>query len=288
MCRLFGLHAGAAPVTATFWLLDAPDSLARQSHHNPDGAGIGTFDDEQRPVVDKQPVAAWHDTQFVSAAREVSSTTFVAHVRYASTGSLSRENTHPFAQDGRLFAHNGVVEGLDELDARLETLGGAHLVQGQTDSERVFALITTETRRHGGEVAEGLRAALGWINEHLPVYSLNLVLTTSSDLWALRYPETHELHVLARPARGVATAPALEARTDRIHARSEHLAARDSLMVASEPMDADPGWRLLDPGELLHVDSGLAVETATLFPDPPRHLLDRADLDPRTEASQHP
>jgi predicted glutamine amidotransferase len=45
MCRLFGLHAGA-PVRATFWLLDAPDSLRAQSHRAPDGAGIGTFDPE--------------------------------------------------------------------------------------------------------------------------------------------------------------------------------------------------------------------------------------------------
>ena len=43
MCRLFGLHAGAEPVTATFWLLDAPDSLREQSHREPDGAGIGVF-----------------------------------------------------------------------------------------------------------------------------------------------------------------------------------------------------------------------------------------------------
>ena len=46
MCRLFGLHAGAAPLAATFWLIDAPDSLAAQSHRNPDGAGIGVFDAE--------------------------------------------------------------------------------------------------------------------------------------------------------------------------------------------------------------------------------------------------
>ncbi len=32
MCRLFALHAGDQPVSATFWLLDAPDSLAEQSH----------------------------------------------------------------------------------------------------------------------------------------------------------------------------------------------------------------------------------------------------------------
>ncbi|MBV9831635.1 MAG: class II glutamine amidotransferase [Marmoricola sp.] len=291
MCRLFGLHAGGAPVTATFWLVDAPDSLARQSRRNPDGAGIGIFDDQRMPVVDKQPVAAWQDTEFVSAARELSSTTFVAHVRYASTGKLSTENTHPFEQEGRLFAHNGAVEGLDELDARLEVLGAAHLVQGETDSERVFALITAETDRHAGDVTEGLRAAIGWVGEHLPVYSLNLVLTTSSDLWALRYPGTHELHVLVRPSGGPGgpdTATALDARTSRLHARSEHLARRAALIVASERMDADPSWRLLDPGELLHVDADLDVTTELAFPDPPRHLLRRADLDPRTEASQHP
>ena len=28
MCRLFGLTAGTTRVRATFWLLDAPDSLA--------------------------------------------------------------------------------------------------------------------------------------------------------------------------------------------------------------------------------------------------------------------
>ena len=44
MCCLFGLHGGAAAVPATFWLLDASHSLEAQSHHNPDGAGIGVFE----------------------------------------------------------------------------------------------------------------------------------------------------------------------------------------------------------------------------------------------------
>jgi predicted glutamine amidotransferase len=288
MCRLFALHAGRAPIAATFWLLDAPDSLARQSHRNPDGAGIGTFDAAGLPVVDKQPLAAWRDTEFASAARELRSATFLAHVRYASTGSLSMNNTHPFVQQGRLFAHNGVVQGLGELDARLVTLAARHLVNGETDSERVFALITAETTRCQGDVTEGVKAAVGWINQHLPVYALNLVITTTTDLWALRYPATHELYILTRPSGSTATALALDARSARIHARSEHLATRASLIVASEPMDADPGWRLLQAGELLHVDSELAVETARPFAEPPRQLLTRADLDAKTRASQHP
>ena len=145
MCRLFGLHAGAADVAATFWLLDAPDSLAAQSHRNPDGAGIGVFGPDGEPIVSKQPIAAWDDADFATSARQLRGTTFVAHVRYASTGAHTVANTHPFVQDDRLFAHNGVVQGLTELDARLAELDAAHLVRGQTDSERVFALITAES-----------------------------------------------------------------------------------------------------------------------------------------------
>ena len=152
MCRLFGLHAGTRDVAARFWLIDAPDSLDAQSHRNPDGAGVGTFGPAGRAAVSKQPIAAWEDAQFAAAARDLRGTTFVAHVRYASTGAHTLANTHPFLQDGRLFAHNGVVQGLDELDRHLAELGAAGLADGETDSERVFALITAETRRHGGDV----------------------------------------------------------------------------------------------------------------------------------------
>ena len=123
MCRLFALHAGADPVSATFWLLDAPDSLREQSHREPDGAGIGVFDPDGNPVIDKQPLAAWDDAEFARQAKIAHSRTFVAHVRYASTGAHTVANTHPFAQDGRLFAHNGAFGGLDRIDARLAELG---------------------------------------------------------------------------------------------------------------------------------------------------------------------
>ena len=48
MCRLFALTAGSRRTRATFWLLEAPDSLAEQSRRNPDGYGIATFDDDGR------------------------------------------------------------------------------------------------------------------------------------------------------------------------------------------------------------------------------------------------
>ena len=288
MCRLFGLNAGTEPITATFWLLDAPDSLATQSRHNPDGAGIGCYRPDGQIVLDKQPLAAYADDEFATAARNLHGTTFVAHVRYASTGARTPENTHPFLQDGRLFAHNGVVQGLDRLDRRLAGLNVAQLVRGQTDSERVFALITAETRRRGGDLAAGLVTAIRWISGRLPLYALNLVLVTPTDLWALRYPATHQLYLLDRPAGGAAAAGPLDAVSNRIHTRSAHLAGHPSVIIASERMDDDPGWRLLAPGELVHVSADLSIATSSPFPATPAHLLRLADLDPSVAAAQHP
>ncbi|NVM94553.1 class II glutamine amidotransferase [Arthrobacter wenxiniae] len=288
MCRLFGLHAGTESVKATFWLLKAPDSLAAQSRRAPDGTGIGVFDGPRAHSLSKQPMAAWQDSDFASSARTLQGTTFLAHVRYASTGAHTLENTHPFEQDGRFFAHNGVVHGLAELDVRIAELGAAGLVRGQTDSERMFALVTAETRRHGGELGAGLAAAVAWMADNLPVYSLNLVITTGTELWALRYPATHELHVLERRPGGHGRGAQLEAGSQRIHAHSPGLANHASVVVASEPMDADPGWRLLVPGELIHVDAGLSVGSTFPLPVRPAHPLTLADLDARAAASQHP
>lgn len=280
------MHAGAEPLSATFWLLNSSDSLVQQSRHNPDGAGIGCFTANGSATLDKQPLAAWQDAEFLSAARDLTGTTFVAHVRYASTGGLTLANTHPFLADDRLFAHNGLLLGLDQLDRRLDELGGGSLVSGQTDSERMFALITSEIRRRGGDVTAGLVAAVGWIGETLPVYALNLVLSTSTDLWALRYPDTHELYVLERPPGGGGTSDALDARTSRISARSPDLSDRPAVVVASERMDDDPGWRLLAPGELLHVGVDLRASSSTPLP-PPEHQLKASQLDAAAAASQH-
>ena len=77
MCRLFGLSAGAQRVTATFWLLDAPDSLREQSHREPDGTGLGYFDARGHPRIDKQPLAAFEDRAYAREARTIESATFV-------------------------------------------------------------------------------------------------------------------------------------------------------------------------------------------------------------------
>jgi glutamine amidotransferase len=288
MCRLFGMVT-QTPARATFWLLDAPDSLAAQSHAQPDGTGLGWFDDGGIPWVDKAAIAAWEDAAFALEARELYSDNFLAHIRFASTGGLRPENTHPFVQNGRMLAHNGVIEGLHTLEAELGDYRS--LVAGDTDTERFFALVTKQIDAHDGDVGAGLAAAARWAAAELPLYSLNVLLASGEDHWALRYPDAHPLYILERGAGGPSGSDQLEHRssTGRIHVRCGDLAGSAAVVFATEPMDDDPGWRNLRSGELVHVDGGLRVSSELVIDGPPAHRLALADLHPQAAESQrHP
>jgi predicted glutamine amidotransferase len=296
MCRLLGLSAGREPISASFWLLDAPDSLEVQSRRNADGSGIGFFDPAGAPVLDKQPEAAFRDEEFTREAKQARSPVFVAHVRWASVGGRTVQNTHPFAMHGRIMAHNG---GFGDVGRLAEQLGDyRRLVLGETDSEHYFALITQQIDAHGGDVGAGIAAAAGWIAARLPVSSLNTVVAAPGELWALRYPGQHALHVIERPAGasmpaaaagggetaddaaaasaatdGAATAAGLHVRSATSSVHAPALQELPSVVVASEELDGERGWRMLASGELVHVRPDLTVESAVVLPDPPAHLV---------------
>jgi len=288
---LFGLTAGHARVQATFWLLDAPDSLEVQSRRNVDGSGIGFFDPAGAPVLDKQPEPAFRDQEFIHEAKRAKSAAFVAHVRWATAGGRTVRNTHPFAMNGRIMAHNG---GFGEL-ARLERQLGSYssLVLGDTDSERYFALISQQADAHGGDVGAGIAAAARWIAANLPVSSLNTVVTTPGHLWALRYPAQHALHIIERPAvpgerpAGRGEHPAGQA---GLHLRSSTssfhvpgLRSAPSVVVASEQLDGESGWRMLHPGELVHVGPDLSVRSTLVLAEPPARLVPLSPQNPNID-----
>jgi glutamine amidotransferase len=156
------------------------------------------------------------------------------------------------------------------------------LVEGDTDSERLFALITVEIARHGGDVERGIAAAVRWVASNLPLLSLNFVLITAKELWALRYPDAHELHLLERPAG----TPLEQVSSHSTRVRSEHAADRDTVVVASEVMDDDANWRPLEPGELVHVAPDLRVSSRIVIDHAPAHQLRLSDLEAKARASQ--
>src|SRR5256885_1089701 len=188
---------------------------------------------------------------------------------------------------GRIMAHNG---GLGDVGRLAERLGRyRQLVLGETDSEHYFALITQQIDAHDGDVGAGIAAAAGWIAARLPVSSLNTVVAAPGELWALRYPGQHALHVIERPAgasmpaagtaasgaaaSGTAAPAGLHVRSATSSVHAPALQELPSVVVASEELDGERGWRMLAPGELLHVRPDLTVESAVVLPGPPAHLV---------------
>jgi predicted glutamine amidotransferase len=230
MCRLFGLSAAPHRVGASFWLLEAPDSLLAQSRLNPDGTGLGYFDRDGDPVLDNR---------------------------------VCRPGLH---QGGE----TGVIQGLDRLEQQVGD--EMRLVHGDTDSERYLALVTKEIRSHGDVVA-GIASAVRWIAASLPLSSLNFVLATRDELWALRYPESHRLYILEREAGGRHGGRALHHASSTLRVHVPPLAEHPSVVVASEPLDDSPDWRLLHAGELARVSSNLTVASSALLERAPAQLV---------------
>jgi len=273
MCRLFALHAGPHDVPAEFWLLSAPDSFAAQSERNAEGFGIAALSTRDGLLLVRNPVKAGDDAMYRQVSQRVRASQLLAHLRYASTGAVSLPNTHPFVIDNRIFAHNGVVGDLPELERRIGP--SMAMVGGDTDSERFFAFLTLAVRDAGGDVGAGIVAAVHELAREIELYSLNFVLGANGHLWAFRYPEHNPLHMLQREPGGDDGDDALDQRDSHgtLRLRSESCSGYPTVIVASEEMDSNPGWGELMPGELVHIDPELRVEREVVLDGPPRKQM---------------
>ena len=284
MCRLFALHVGERDVAAEFWLLDAPTSIARQSEKNADGYGMATLTSRRGMSLIRNPVQASEDPGYREVARRLEAAEMLVHLRYASTGKVSLVNTHPFTQDGRFFAHNGVVGDLDKIEARL----GANraMVMGDTDTERFFALITLAIREAGGDVHAGIVAAVHEMIAEYELYSLNFVLGDIGHIWAFRYPEHNPLHLQRRQCGGPSGDAALDdadaAGTFRLHC--DDAAEAPLVVIASERISDEPGWEEIHPGELVHVGPDLEVDRETIASGPPAHPMTLSAREQKTQS----
>lgn len=153
MCRLFGQHAHPG-IDPSAPLITAENALRFQSHRHPHGWGIGWYV-EGAPVIRRGVLPAHADDAFARAAGEARSAVVVAHVRDASVGAVTAENTHPFVHRRWLFAHNGTVARYRKVQSVRDAIAAeidADLraeVRGETDSERCFMIFVSRLRALG-------------------------------------------------------------------------------------------------------------------------------------------
>jgi glutamine amidotransferase len=56
------------------------------------------------------------------------------------------------------------------------------------------------------------------------------------------------------------------------------------VVVASERLDGETGWRMLRSGELVHVRPDLTIESVLAVPDPPARLVRLSGPNPNIDS----
>jgi predicted glutamine amidotransferase len=214
MCRVLGSVA-AEPVSLRHELLDAANPLIRPSNGD-DGWGMACYPraEGEDPTCGRFPKGTADDEAADTRARLHN-----IHVRKATVGDCTPENTHPFCLGPYSFSHNGTVLNIAKLSDP-----GLGKTAGSTDSEHLFQLVMHHL--DSSDPVEGLRYAMQATIERYPFSSLSFLFSDGERLYAYRLGLC-ELHWLSRPGQ---------------------------LLVASEQLTEDERWHSVRQDVLLVLD----------------------------------
>ncbi len=193
MCRMFGMIA-AEPVSARELLRDSPRGMRALSHEHADGWGIAVHAD-QGWLVHRSTTCAARCQRYDELALCLQARLVIAHVRKKTVGETALANTHPFQRGRFVFAHNGTVKDVAALTARASRERLAE-IEGDTDSERLFAFVLTFIDAHA-DVERGVHAAVRALHALDDVGTASFLLSCGSRLYAHRLGRS--LFTLARP-----------------------------------------------------------------------------------------
>lgn len=225
MCR--HLAWVGQPVTLASLVVDRPHSLLRQSYAprhqahgvvNADGFGVGWYvDSRPEPVRYRRAQPIWGDASFGSLAPTVASGCVVAAVRDATPGFASTDETSaaPFLHGRWLFSHTGALADWPRarktlLDRTLDVPEAAAPV----DSALLFG-VAVSSWLAGASLADGLAEAVS-AGRSVGGGRLSFVAADGQRVAATSYGDPLFCHESATGA-----------------------------LLASEPLDDDPGWRRL-------------------------------------------
>jgi glutamine amidotransferase len=240
------------------------------------GWGVAEHPDGGIPFVEKQAWGAYHGEQYKKTAARVYSKTVIAHVRRATVGPPSLDNTHPFVHGPWLFAHNGTVPSFDQVRGRLIDAMDPlqrNEIRGSTDSEHVFRyLLGLWQQQPDRPLLETLRVGLEqvivWcrdIDSQAKV-SLNVLWTDGERLVGSRLGRT--LWYLEREGIHVCEI------CGKSHVHHNPKQAYRAVEIASEPLTRER-WLQVPNGTVFTVDPDMRLrieplgETAVSETTPP-------------------
>ena len=149
-----------------------------------DGDDVRTARHDTRPVLHllRAATSGLGDAALTKTLTEQPAQARLVHLRLASEGmDCATRNTHPFRAGDLAFAHNGALVPEERMDDMIAPDLLASL-EGETDSERYFAVLRTAMRQGDGDADEALVAAVRRIRERYPYASMNALLLAPDRL----------------------------------------------------------------------------------------------------------
>ena len=282
MCR-FLFYAGT-PVLLDDLLFRPEYSLVQQSVHsrereeplNGDGFGVAWWAPQSHePGLFRSISPAWSNHNLQSVSRITQTARVMAHVRAASEGLAVHEgNCHPFVSGKLALMHNGDVGNFQRH--RRQLLGGLSdmafdSIRGNTDSEHLFALFLDALGRQSASLTR-LAAMAAALREAVQTA---VALTDTPD-----GPRSYFNIVVSdeRHAVGCRATTDLPERAESLHIHTGAVYkviagvcrmvaptdGRGAVILSSEELSDDPGWKKVPPNHLVAIAPDGAVDISPM------------------------
>lgn len=255
MCQLLGMNC-ARPTDITFSFRGFSQRAGITADHA-DGFGIAFFEDKAcRLFVDNQSAV---DSPLAELVRNypIKSRNVIAHIRKATQGQITLENSHPFVRElwGRqwIFAHNG------DLHHFSPTLTGRFSPVGSTDSELAFCYLLDQLVQAFGYSPPTLSQIFDLLAQVAPQVAeygtFNFCLSNGQALFAYA---TSKLNWLVREY------PFQHAQLKDIDMEldfSQVTTADDRVaVITTEPLTCNEQWTAFAEGELILFEHGRPIQ----------------------------
>ena len=282
MCQLLGMNC-ATPTDITFSFRGFSQRAGITSDHC-DGFGIAFFEDKAcRLFVDNQSAV---ESPIAELIRNypIKSRNVIAHIRKATQGKITLENSHPFVRElwGRqwIFAHNGDLHGFEP------TLSGRFTPIGNTDSELSFCYLLDQLVQKFGYEEPSLDQIFDLLLEVSPKIAehgtFNFCLSNGKALFSYAVTKLHWL------VREYPFKPAQLVDLDVEVDFSQHTTSEDRVaVITTEPLTQNENWIAYKPGEMILFQHGQPIRKESTHIE----RLERERLNPElkriTKADQY-
>nr|WP_174506589.1 class II glutamine amidotransferase [Acinetobacter sp. Marseille-Q1620] len=256
MCQLLGMNC-ATPTDITFSFRGFSQRAGVTSDHS-DGFGIAFFEDKAcRLFVDNQSAI---ESPIAELIRNypIKSRNVIAHIRKATQGKITLENSHPFIRElwGRhwIFAHNGDLHGFNPK------LSGQFTPVGNTDSEIAFCYLLDQLVKRFGYVEPKIDEIFDVLKEVAPEVAeygtFNYCLSNGQALFSYA---TTKLHWLVReyPFQHAQLIDLdVEVDFSQVTTPQDRVA-----VITTEPLTQNEHWTAYQSGEMILFQHGKVIKS---------------------------